>query len=252
MSNKPNPNSETFRQAVAHLMADLLDEARLRRESEKRYLEADKLARQLMKSQEEERHQVCYDIHDGVAQTLVPALHYLQVLESLPASRQDEAATLILKARLAVQQALSEVRAVIEDLRVDDLGNLSLTAALRLELERYQAEQGWELEFVAEEPDLGGEEQALVFRIIKEGLNNIRKHAATAKVALTLQQSEAGAFEIILRDWGIGFDHQNLPQRSDKGGIGLLAMQKRAQQLNATLEIISQKGAGTTLRLVLQ
>lgn len=251
MPNKPRPNSETFRQAVAHLMAELLDEARLRREAEKRYLEADKLARQLMKSQEEERHRVCYDIHDGVAQTLVPALHYLQVLETLPASRQDEAATLILKARLALQQALSEVRAVIEDLRVDDLGNLSLTAALRLELERYQEEQGWEVEFVADEPDLGSEEQALVFRIIKEGLNNIRKHAATTKVSLILHQQAESGFEIVLRDWGIGFDPQDLPQRGDKGGIGLIAMQKRAQQLNATLEINSQKGEGTTLRLVL-
>jgi signal transduction histidine kinase len=248
-----NKNSDDVpaEERVAQLEAQLKTEIQLRCELEKRYQAADRLAQELIDFQEEERRRLCYDIHDGVAQTLVPTLHYLQVLESLPANRQKEAPPLILKARMYLQQALGEVRAVIEDLRTNELGHLSLREALRVELAHAQEEHNWQVTFAADEPDLPKEEQEILFRILKEGLNNILKHAATSRVALTLCNRDEGEFEIILQDWGMGFNLEQLPRKGKRGGIGLIAMQKRAQQLGSNLEITSTPGKGTILRLVL-
>ncbi|MEI6044274.1 MAG: histidine kinase [Chloroflexota bacterium] len=239
------------KERLAQLEAELEAEKQLRHELEKRYLTADRLVQELMDSQEEERRRICYDIHDGVAQTLVPVLHYLQILESLPATRQKEAAPLILKARLYLQQALAEVRAVIEDLRINELGHLSLSDALRMELTHGQEEHHWQVTFVSDEPELPKEKQEVLFRLVKEGLNNIRKYANTKQVSLSLRNYDETKFEVVLQDWGIGFDLEKLPQTGKRGGIGLIAMQKRAQQLGSTLEITSTLGVGTTLRMVI-
>ncbi|NWJ47843.1 MAG: hypothetical protein HXX08_18475 [Chloroflexi bacterium] len=210
--------------------------------------DAVKVIQQLIRSHEREIRRVCYDIHDGVAQTLIPVLHYLQILENLPPERRDEYTNLILKARILVQQALGEARAVIEGLRLDDLGNLSLLDALQLELQRCKEEQGWAYEFEAEEPDIPRDHQEKIYSILKEGLNNIRKHAAAKRVELHMMFLEDGSFEIVLRDWGVGIDPKKI-RRNGKGGLGLIAMQERAQEIGATLELSSMKNQGTTIRL---
>jgi signal transduction histidine kinase len=212
--------------------------------------DSSKVIQQLIRSHECEIRRVRYDIHDGVAQTLIPVLHYLQILENLPAERLVEYTNLVLKARILVQQALGEARAVIEGLRLVDLGNFSLLETLQLELQRCEEEQGWVYEFEAEEPNIPRDQQEKLYSIIKEGLNNIRRHAATKRVALKMLYLEDGSFEIVLRDWGVGIDPKKL-KRKGIGGSGLLAMQERAQEIGALLELSSLKNQGTTLRLII-
>jgi len=251
LANEPILFVEPPSEAITQLALKLDTEIKHNQELEKRFHWIDRFANGLLKKQEEERHQLCYDIHDGVAQNLVPVLHYLQLIETLPDNRLSEVRALTVKARLSLQKALIQVRAVINDLRVAELGGLSLTEAIQAELEHLQEEQNWQIEAELAEPDLPPEHLELIFRIIREGLNNIRWHAHTKKIALNLTNQPDGSFSVLLQDWGVGFDPAKLPGPSNKGGIGLIAMQKRAQDLDATLEINSTEGYGTTLLLTL-
>ncbi len=83
-----------------------------------------------------------------------------------------------------------------------------------------------------------------VYRIAQEALNNTLKHAKARKVTLQLQaQGENTCLEIT--DDGLGFDI-NAPKFNQ--GIGIQIMRYRASNINATLDIVSSKGKGTTVR----
>lgn len=45
----------------------------------------------------------------------------------------------------------------------------------------------------------------------------------------------------------IGFDAAGLPVSADGGGFGLTAMRQRVERLSGTLEIESERGAGTAI-----
>jgi two-component system CheB/CheR fusion protein len=85
-----------------------------------------------------------------------------------------------------------------------------------------------------------------VYRIAQEAINNTLKHAKAQKVTLQLQaQRENTCLEIT--DDGLGFDI-NDPKFNQ--GIGIQIMRYRASNINATLDIVSSKGKGTTVRCV--
>jgi two-component system CheB/CheR fusion protein len=85
-----------------------------------------------------------------------------------------------------------------------------------------------------------------VYRIAQEAINNTLKHAKARKVTLQLQaQRENTCLEIT--DDGLGFDI-NDPEFNQ--GIGIQIMRYRASNINATLDIVSSKGKGTTVRCV--
>jgi len=244
------PTTDSSLDTVDQLHQKLEILIRRNQELEEGFQWIDRFANELLKKQEEDRHRLCYDIHDGIAQNLVPVMHYLQLVETMPDSRLGEVRKLTAKARLSLQKALSQVRAVINNLRIVELDSLSLTDALQAELSFLQEEQHWQVEFESVDPDLSKEHLELVFRIIKEGLNNIRWHAHTKKIALKLAYQEDGSFIVLLQDWGVGFNPCKTPGPNTKGGIGLIAIQKRAQELGATIEINSTEGQGTQLILV--
>ncbi len=93
--------------------------------------------------------------------------------------------------------------------------------------------------------------QINIYRLVQEGLTNIRKHAAAGRVTLKL----TAAFpNIILRieDNGRGFDVQ---KRAASAGqekrMGLRSMQERVTLLNGEMKLQSKPGQGTKVSIKL-
>lgn len=91
-----------------------------------------------------------------------------------------------------------------------------------------------------------------IFLIFKESINNIVKHSKAKKVEIKLGLKDK---DIILQiqDNGKGFEMQTSFKDSlssiQMGGNGILSMQKRAEEMNGELEILSEIGKGTTVNL---
>jgi signal transduction histidine kinase len=95
------------------------------------------------------------------------------------------------------------------------------------------------------EPDLTEEIKLGLFRIAQEALNNTRKHAKASQANIDIRFNHK-QIRVEVSDNGEGFNiEEALKNSGDKGNLGLLSMQERADLINADLKIESAPGKGT-------
>ena len=86
-----------------------------------------------------------------------------------------------------------------------------------------------------------------LYRIFKEVLGNIVKHAHAKNVWVTVLLSSE-AIEMKIRDDGVGFIPQEVTR---EGRYGMRNMEKRVKELGGTIDFCSEPGRGTTIHLKL-
>jgi signal transduction histidine kinase len=91
------------------------------------------------------------------------------------------------------------------------------------------------------------ETEVVLLRAAQEALANVAKHAAAARVWLTLSYMDCEV-ALDVRDDGRGFEPAAVAAGSvSDGGFGLLAMRQRVEGLSGTLQVESEPGAGTVI-----
>lgn len=86
----------------------------------------------------------------------------------------------------------------------------------------------------------------LLLRILYEALENIVMHAGSCKAFIQCHCAQSSGLYLEIRDSGGGFDPD---QVKDSQGLGLLLVRDCARALGSALEIVSQKGGGTSIIL---
>ncbi|WP_429932581.1 sensor histidine kinase [Agrobacterium vitis] len=201
----------------------------------------------ILSTQERERSHIAYDLHDGVAQTLVSLLHHLQALEADPGltvtlvKKVDQCSEI---ARMAIQ----DIRHAIADLRPAELDDLGLPAAISAKLDTVD-EIACRLDNRLPDGRLPQAIEIVLYRVAQEAITNARKHAGGQNLHVQLR-IDAGHVVLEVSDDGCGFplsagQGENKPVRGF--GIGLSAMQERLSLVNGTLDIISAPNQGTRL-----
>jgi PAS domain S-box-containing protein len=229
--------------------AGALENARLYEALGERERELQDLVTKLLGAQEEERHRVAYEVHDGLAQVAVAAHQNLQAFARRHAPESEKGRReldLILK---QVRATVSDARRVIANLRPTALDDLGLAAALSLEVDRL-VEEGYRVNF---EEYLGTERlpaemEIALFRVAQEALTNVRKHSGTQLVSIELRRLD-GEVRLEVRDFGRGFD-PTAPEILGGGPgerVGLAGMRERVGMLGGELEIEGRPGAGTSI-----
>ncbi|MNO69245.1 Sensor histidine kinase LiaS [compost metagenome] len=193
----------------------------------------------------EERRRMARDLHDTVSQQLF-AIHMSasslpKVLESNEAHAKLVLDQLILMSNTAQKQ----MRALIAQLRPMELVGKTLAEALDQWFPDYCRQNSLK---GIKEMDLQGQmseaKEHQLFLIIQEAMANIVKHAGAKMVSLSLKE---GPRQVVLSisDDGQGFSSSYQKQ----GSYGLTTMKERAEKLGGHVEIISNPGAGTTIRV---
>jgi signal transduction histidine kinase len=189
----------------------------------------------------EERARVAREIHDGLAQYLFALSAHINMLRAgadpeqvLP--RLQEAATLAQQeARFAIL-ALSSAG-----------GSASFDSALGRYVELLTADGALEVDLeIDPEMRLAPDEQIEVFRIVQEGLANVRKHAHAHWAEIRIHEQD-GRRLVSVRDDGEGFDEERVAR-----GEGLKNMRQRASGIGAAFTLTSSRGVGTTLEIALR
>jgi signal transduction histidine kinase len=201
-----------------------------------------------------ERSRIAREIHDTLAQGYVGISVQLEVLAELLRHNKPDAATKHLDLiRNYVREGLADARQSIWALRSQDSGETTLPVKLRRMVEA-EGNHGLEARFSlfgAYRPMPPGTEQEFL-RVAQEAIHNVKKHAGANHLFVQL---EYGPDKIALevRDDGRGFaagEKQRLvAEHEGTGHFGLTGMKERAAAIGGTLEVTSEPGVGTTVRL---
>jgi signal transduction histidine kinase len=92
--------------------------------------------------------------------------------------------------------------------------------------------------------------QVPCYRIVQEALTNSIRHAGARRIIVRGARAANGVM-LIVRDDGVGFDLE-AARRLGRAGerLGLLGMRERAEGIGAELDIVSEPGGGTEVRLM--
>jgi signal transduction histidine kinase len=191
------------------------------------------------------------DIHDGPGQDLGFALMQLKNLGDTSAATdnplQREWVKSLEPARLAVQSALDDLRAISADLELPDIAQLTLGDIAARVVRDFQIKTGASVSLAASIPDVTSSFRVKVtlYRVLQESLANALRHArcTQCRVILTVDQN---CLTVEISDQGPGFDVQTALA---KGRLGLHGMRQRVEVLGGSFSLHSAPGSGTTIRV---
>lgn len=194
-----------------------------------------------------ERARLARELHDSVSQSLYGMA--LTTRTSLELIDRDPA-----KAREAMRYtidladaALSEMRALIFELRPESLREEGLLAALRKQTAALTMRHKLELQLdlCLEEPALPIQVKEALYRITLEAIQNTLRHAGahTVRLAMTCKED----ITLLIEDDGRGFN----PQGEYPGHLGLQTMRERARAVGGHILIHSRPGEGTRVQVVM-
>jgi len=212
-----------------------------------------KLTRQTLTSQEEERKRLARELHDETSQALSGIELQLQALmDTIEMSGKKDLAFV---AKLKKVQSLAievhgEISRLIADLRPALLDTLGLVPAIRQYAESNLRPLGVNVSVESKgvEMRLTPEVEVGLFRWAQGAIGNIAQHskAKNARIILKYENSEL-LIEII--DDGIGFDVSKITDIEGSGrGRGVFSMKERIGLLGGTCGIESKPGHGTIVR----
>ncbi len=200
------------------------------------------LSRKLLESQEEERKRIGAGLHDSLGQDLL-VIKNLAVMGIEANENKDSSDERLKQISTLVSQMLAEVREISYNLRPYHLDQLGLTGALKSIISRVTSSSS--IVFEEDLDDLNNlfpkELEINIFRIVQEAVNNIIKHSRATKTLIRIKREKDRA-KFYISDNGIGFD-------VSRQGFGLTGMAERVRILNGSMEIISEPGAGTAIKV---
>ena len=204
-----------------------------------------KLTRAIIEAQENERERIAKDLHDEIGALAVSLKinneairDHIQDPEMLEKviEKNDYLANSIIKAG----------RQVSHDLLPPALRQNGLISALRSLSEDLSNPDKTMISFECENQDIRMDEMAelSIYRVIKEWANNVIKHANASELNIRVNMSD-DKVRILSSDNGHGFNYEEIKKKSK--GLGLMNIEGRLNDLNASFEFVSKNGSGTQL-----
>lgn len=207
--------------------------------------------RRLIQQREMERMEIARDLHDGPIQELVAAgmkLAEVMQIEGPPVQKQ-----LLAELQSILQTQTREMRQFCQELRPPALAPFGLEKAIRSHIQTFNArrpETRVQLNLVRDGQLLPEITRMALFRVYQEQMNNIFKHSNCENVTISLDV-EPDQVIMQIQDDGVGF---NLPDNWIKlvrtGHLGLVGMRERVEAIGGKMEIHSQPGEGTIIRVI--
>ncbi len=182
------------------------------------------LGLRLFGAAEAERARIARDLHDDQAQLLAAAHLALE-------GGRDEA-------RAIFERLEAELRIRLRELRPAELGQRTLGAALRTELDRLAAAgMDTQLKGVAAANRLPQSVRQVCYQAAREALANIVRHARATRAEILVERA-AGVARLTVGDNGRGIE----PGAQAAGGMGLGGLAERLQFLGGTMRVESSRG----------
>ncbi|MEU8250167.1 GAF domain-containing sensor histidine kinase [Nonomuraea sp. NPDC048916] len=191
----------------------------------------------------EERNRMARELHDAVTQKLFSLRLTAQAAATMLESDPGRAAAELQRVQRLAGEALSELRAVIVELRPAELDRHGLAETLRKHVRLLDRLHPTRVTFGCDTlPPLDSAVEVAVLRFAQEALHNALRHAGAAEVSVRLV-SEGGKLVLSVADDGRGFE------QAESRGLGLISMGDRAESVGGVMTVETASGRGTTVRM---
>jgi signal transduction histidine kinase len=206
--------------------------------------------RRLMTEREAERKSLARDLHDQVIQDLLSYNYQLEDAESAASDSAQRAE--LTEIRSGIREVVSGLRQLCSDLRPPTIDSHGLSAAIRSLTHQWSKMSGIKVTLEID-PELGRLPEPIelsVFRIVQEGLSNVRKHSEASSVHLALSRTPTASLLLQLSDNGKGIAKPiNLAKLSAQKHFGLLGISERVSLLGGTMKVESPQLGGMSLQI---
>jgi signal transduction histidine kinase len=193
---------------------------------------------------EAQAKRIAAQLHDESAQ-LLATVHFAlaEVASQLPADR----ASAIHDARGMLDQIEQRLRTLAHELRPPILDDLGLVPALEFLADTVSKRWGLVVTVhVSLYHDLPATVEAMLYRIAREALTNVAKHAKATQAQVMVKHG-SHCVTCSIRDDGVGMDATVLASGSGGRGLGLVEIQERVAALGGVLRVGANTPRGTDL-----
>lgn len=206
--------------------------------------------RRLITEREDERKALARELHDQIIQDMLGLIYHLEEIEEKAGSagvKQDVGLV-----RSGIRSLVEELRQVCSDLRPPTIDHHGLPAAINSFANEWADRSDVEIHLEID-PALGRLPEMMelsLFRIVQEGLNNVRKHASAKHVRLSLQRTSSTNLLLRLEDDGVGLSKPtDLASLANDKHFGLVGISERVALFGGTIHIESSNEGGTILQV---
>lgn len=246
-----NKRNGPFTEHDLRTLSMLANQAAISIENANLYTKLKEERDRLIRKEEEVRHQINRDLHDGPTQSVAAIAMNIEfikkLMQAMPERVEDELNSLA----ALVKKTYQELRTLLFELRPLGLETQGLIATLHEYASKFRDPSGMQVRFTPGNflGRLAPQTAAATFMIIQEAVNNARKHAKASMVWIELfQDHERHMLTAVVRDSGIGFDLKSITTSyEERGSFGLLNMGERASLAGGSCEIRSSAGEGTQI-----
>ncbi|RXG27366.1 tetratricopeptide repeat-containing sensor histidine kinase [Leeuwenhoekiella marinoflava] len=199
---------------------------------------------------EEQRLRISQDLHDNIGSQLTFIISSLDSLKFKLQNKDHKVTDKLTEISLFTAMTINELRDTIWAMNKNVITAEDLQTRISNFIGRAQNSKD-SIQFNFEYENAGipefvftSVEGVTIYRIIQEAVNNAVKYAGAKKIAISLLTGQKSSFKVEITDDGNGFDLNNYDS-----GFGISNMKKRANDINALLEIKSTQDSGTSIFL---
>ncbi len=246
-------NGALFTDQDMQLLTTLASQAGIAIENARLYQSLKQERDRLLTKEEEVRHAIARDLHDGPTQSIAAIAMNIEFIKRLLTAMPERVSAELDILSELVNKTSYDIRTLLFELRPLGLETQGLLVTLQQYVARWRDFSGsgiqLRLEAPATIPSLSHETEAATFMIVQEAVNNARKYAESPEITIYLYAEEDHLI-VSVRDRGQGFDVARIEtSRTVRNNLGLLNMKERARLIGADLRIRSEIGVGTTVEL---
>jgi two-component system, NarL family, sensor kinase len=207
----------------------------------------ERLLQHAIESSDAERRRIASDLHDGAVQDLTGVSMSLAAASRRAPS--DPSATVMVEAGARIRETVKSLRSMLVDIYPPNLHEEGLESALA-DLLGALHNRGivTHLSVDADARHLSREVVSLLYRGAQEAIRNATAHAHANEVTVTVRVRAHDA-ELVVEDDGRGFDAEVMADRARRGHVGLRSLVDLIQDADGDVEIRSQSGRGTLVRV---
>lgn len=214
-------------------------------------LEDDK--RRLTEIHEEAQKKLARNLHDGPTQSVAAIAMRVNFARRMLERDAKTAGEELFKIEELARRTTKEIRHMLFTLRPLVLESSGLIAALQSLADKMRENYSQNVIIEADEQVIDRIEmgkQGVVFYIAEEAVNNARKHAEAESIWVRLGSAAEEIVLLEIKDNGVGFNVGAVDASYEhRGSLGMVNMRERTQLVNGVLQLESQEGQGTRIRV---